>query len=110
MRHTAIALVAMALIASAAQAHPQNDVRASVAVKIADLDLSEPEDVMRLHRRVEKAARLVCESNVSQVYLQSQRTKADSCYALTIANALAQVNQTVMLSRESKRSGRSQAR
>jgi UrcA family protein len=110
--YTPIALAVMALIASAAQARPPGNrtridapqnVHASLAVKITDLDLSKPADVWRLHQRVEKAARIVCEGGVSRLYLQHERTKADSCYALTIANALAQANETIVLSREAKR-------
>ncbi|MGH8174964.1 MAG: UrcA family protein [Steroidobacter sp.] len=62
----------------------------SVAVDTSGLDLSDPSDVSTLYRRIQHAARQVCDPEDLDLYRRLVRGYGE-CYRQTVADAVARV-------------------
>jgi UrcA family protein len=90
VRSAILALVSAAAFAAPAQAEPAQ----SIAVNCKDLDFSRAEDIARLHRRIHKAARQVCNPQQLDIFLPEMRSYS-ACYRLTVDDATAQVDRFI---------------
>lgn len=82
--------VAFAAFSAPAQGAPAQ----SIVVNVGDLDLSRPEGLGRLYRRIQKAARQVCNPQGLTIYLPQMRSYRE-CYQLTVDDATAQVDRLI---------------
>jgi UrcA family protein len=77
------------LCTAAALATPSGDPQNSMRVHYSDLDLSRPEGAQKLYRRIEFAARLVCDSYASN---ELERRKVYlKCYSKAVNEAVRKV-------------------
>ena len=82
MKKTLAMITALAITASAMPANA-----GTVEVSYADLNLASPEGQARLEKRVEKAAREVCELDVRQTGTLLRTPEAISCFKAAKAQA-----------------------
>lgn len=84
-----VVLFACATSQTSNATNSMNDSRQRV-VRLADLDLSQPLDVRRLHRRISIAAREVCWT--PGVIATLKRSRMQRCTDESIAHAIAQLD------------------
>jgi UrcA family protein len=89
---TATFLVATGVTVAGNQSHaaPTVDTASGIRVRFSDLDLSKPQDVATLYKRLRWAAWTVCEPN-SSAHLES-KSRFDRCVEQTTEDAIDQVN------------------
>jgi UrcA family protein len=78
----------------------------SVRIDIRDLDLTTSRDVERLYARIRRAARRVCEWQVSVVYLQVARSSHKGCYGATVSETVARLNLAPLTTEHQRGGGR----
>lgn len=74
----------------------------STTIHFADLDLSQPGAVEELHRRIQRAARRVCNASINFHYLRTAPARHE-CYRLTVADAVSRANLVMLTSRHEGR-------
>ena len=96
---TRVSLLGVALLCSGvALAGPVSSPQVGVTVNYSDLNLSAPEGVLRLYRRIEAAARLVCDGYDSKQltlqgkYRQCQKNAVDAAVRKVGAEKLTEVH------------------
>lgn len=83
------AVCSLGLIASPAlAAKPETQ---SMSVEYADLNLSSPEGLAKLDRRIDKAARKVCRMDEIQTGTRVRSANAQRCYEAAINSAKSQM-------------------
>ena len=87
--------VAAAGVFAEVRADEQVQVGPSKTVAHADLDLSAPEGMKTLYRRIQDAARAVCRPEDAFYYIAGQRARGE-CYRLTVADAVARVDRPLL--------------
>ena len=101
----AVTLAILATGSGAACAEPESSPQ-SVRIDIRDLTLTSATDVERLYARIRRAARRVCDWQVSVVYLQMSRTSLKGCYGATVSQTVAQLNFAPLIAVHQRAGGR----
>jgi UrcA family protein len=78
----------------------------SVRIDIGDLDLTKARDAERLYARIRRAARRVCDWQVSVMYLQMARASHEGCYGATVAETVARLNLAPLITVHQRAGGR----
>jgi UrcA family protein len=87
--------VTMAGASLATRADEQVDAAPSKTVTHADLDLTAPEGIKTLYRRIQGAARAVCRPPDPFYYSAGRRAQAE-CYRLTVAHTVAGIDRPLL--------------
>jgi UrcA family protein len=90
----ALAAAAVAAPVTAQVAAPETQSR---AVRVADLNLSDPVHVARLDRRISRAARAMCDAGTS--YGPAAKRRVRHCITKAQANAASQRDQAIAAAR-----------
>lgn len=88
---TALGALACSLAAGCTTAEPRDPPQ--MTVKFPDLQVSNPEGAAALYARIQRAARLVCQSTDPRNYSSPMH---DACLHDAIANAVAKVNRPAL--------------
>jgi UrcA family protein len=91
---TGALIIAMAAPAFATAQADEAPIGESIAVSWTDLDLSRPHDAAKLHERIRRAARAVCNPQRLDVYLPLLRGYHD-CYRRTVDDATARAEEVI---------------
>jgi UrcA family protein len=90
----AAALAMGAQVAQATDSVAVGEVRLSETVKYGDLNLNREEGVSRLYKRLNRAAKNVCEPLRGRQLMESAKHRV--CVSEALANAVAEVNQPLL--------------
>jgi len=92
-----LALIALgiAIHPAGAAAGPAAEAASSTTVRYADLDWSRPDAAGVLYRRIQAAARRVCNASITFMYLQTAPARQE-CYRLTVSDAVSRANLAVL--------------